>query len=92
VAQSDVAKIIMSDTASEAFALVKDQISDFVEHANFILKVLDEVAGVHVFVKGAFINGMSFHLVKSDAKQALLPCSRELFSSRLPGEKMMEER
>ena len=40
-----------SDTASQMYSVVKDQVSNFVQHSKVLMNVLDEVGKAHPFIQ-----------------------------------------
>lgn len=51
VSNSSLVSAAQSDAASQTFALVKDQVSNFAHHSKVLMDVLDEVAKAHPFIR-----------------------------------------
>ena len=70
IANSQLVSATKSDASTEAYSLLKDQVSTFVQTSKVAMKVLDEVAKAH-----PFIQSRSSHSISSEACVALICCS-----------------
>ena len=51
ISQSSLVTAAQSDTASQMYSVVKDQVSNFAHHSKTLMNVLDAVGEVHPFIK-----------------------------------------
>lgn len=51
ISQRSLVTAAQSDTASQVYSVVKDQVSNFAQHSKTLMNVLDAVGDVHPFIK-----------------------------------------